>query len=338
MYEKLLRPSKVNCVAESEVHFFDFGPPRRQGAPSLYMQSQVHGNEVFGTLVLRELMERLSALPDQAFLGALRISPSANPFSYQNFLIAYEGMYDLLAGKNWNRIFDVSDILSDNMDAESLSAKLVHLAEETNDCVKKLPLILLAHSVGYSYVVDVHTPEFGMQHLYCAKLGPDTPTFGITNVVESGSAKQPFSFDDSNQFIAEKLKLDCVSVTVELPNYSPATHKDVVKWAEAFAYELVRLGLVDGKLLAVDALPEKKLVLSAGVYDYIPDISGIILHHFDPCDTVEAGAPLVSVVPTRYDAKGAQTIYARKRCFPVSLRRKGTVQAGQWVVRVLEEK
>jgi len=338
MYEKLLRPSKVDRVAESEVHFFDFGPPRRQGAPSFYMQSQVHGNEVFGTLVVRELMERLSALPSEAFLGALRISPSANPFSYQNFLIAYEGMYDLLAGKNWNRIFDVSDVISENMDAESLSAELARLAEATNDCVKKLPLVLLAHSVGYNYVVDVHTPEFGMQHLYCDTLRPNTPTFGINNVVESGGAKQAFSFDDSNQFLADKLKLDCVSVTVELPSYSPATHKDVVKWADAFAYELVRLGLVDGKYLAVDALPEKKPVLSTGVYDFIPDISGIVLHHFAPCDTVEAGAPLVSVIPMRYDAKGAQTMYARKRCFPVSMRRKGTVQAGQWVVRVLEEK
>ncbi len=330
------KPSKIVPFADYDIHFYDFGPPLAAGVPSMYIQSQLHGNEVFATLTVTEVLSRLLPLPDKAFLGSLRIAPSVNPVSFHNFLTAYEGMYDLPSGKNWNRQYDINRLIDiPSFTPAQLSERLAVMAAETRDITLRLPLTLLSHSVGYKYVVDAHTPEYGMGHLYCSKLTADVPTFRMKTVIASGNPSGA-SFDDSNTVISEALGKPCISVTLELPNFAPACRADVIKYADIFCGELVARGIVDGNYLD-GTPPDKELPPTGEVYDYIPSTSGIITHHFMPETFVEKGAPLVSVTPMRFGATEAETIFAPVRCYPLSLRRKGVVQSGTWVVRCWQQ-
>jgi len=97
---------------------------RKQGAPSVYLQSAMHGSEVQGSLVLALLLDYLEKNPP---LGNVRIVPNCNPVGLNNKRGEYtDGRNDPVRGDNWNRKYFLA---SEGLDFDAFLRKHKNASE-----------------------------------------------------------------------------------------------------------------------------------------------------------------------------------------------------------------
>jgi len=318
------------------IQHYDFGKKLNEESPSIYLQSQIHGNETLSTLVLHNLINRLDMLDATLFSGVIRIVPRANPFSWDSYLHSRHGVFNLTTGENWNRIFDwdcISKYPEKDTEPSTLTKFLKHQIATENNTTKLLQYYLLSLSIGYNHIVDVHTPEYGIPHLYCYALTNNVPTFGINYVIEYQS-EIVNTFDDAHNRLNhyyDKLHNNN-AITIELDSNVPASQKLVEKWTEKFLNEFKKIGVIQNDLNTKDIVQENPII--GKVSDFQTPISGIQKHYFNLGEVVENQAPLFSILP--FDLKKEIIIKAKHKCIPICLRKDTIVQPGAWVVRVFD--
>jgi len=86
------------------IHYFDFG--EKQSQNRIYMQSQVHGNETFSTLVILELKKLLEKTPSSSFNSLIRLVPRINPYSWHEYLYNGNGRLNPTNGKDYLKYRD----------------------------------------------------------------------------------------------------------------------------------------------------------------------------------------------------------------------------------------
>jgi predicted deacylase len=121
--------------------------------PTVYLQGNLHGPEVFGTALLIELIEEIKNGMD--IKGTLVIVPCANPMAVGQ--VAYNSMvgrWNPQSGVNWNRIFPVAP-LKDHDDEIAFYKDL--LARDNQSVELRLAAILRSLSANANYVLDIHT-------------------------------------------------------------------------------------------------------------------------------------------------------------------------------------
>lgn len=239
-------------------------------------------------------------------------------------------MYDRDTGRNWNRIFDWTDlrllelIESQGSEPTGVCPRLTHLEH-----------LLLRLSFGYSLVVDIHTPDYGVEHVYCSRYDQTTPTFGVTNVVEYGQCTLP-SFDQAQIMLARAANPDreVTSLTIEIDSHTALTRELVDDWTERLLGGLAALELIDRAVLPLARAPEDRMVTRGIMRDYIAPASGPYVAEARLGIPVSPDEPLMTILP--YDARiGPQTIRARQPCVPLCWRRETVVVEGCWAVRAL---
>ena len=118
----------------------------KKEGPTIYLQANLHGPEVFGTALLLELIEVLKKKKD--IKGRVIIVPCANPTAVSQ--VAYNSMvgrWNPQSGANWNRIFSLAGT------GDSIEAKLA--------------AALGSLSAGADYVLDIHTTgSANAEHLF----------------------------------------------------------------------------------------------------------------------------------------------------------------------------
>ncbi len=305
----------------------DFGPARQAGAPSVYLQAQLHGNEVHGYVILESLAKRLSSLSRHAFRSAVRVVPVANPYAVAQYAHTGVGMYDVHSGQNWNRIFDWpgAPVL-----APEDGPKAAHLRPGYLD---RLKAELLRLSDGYDVVVDVHTPEFGVEHLYCARCEESTPTFGIENVIEYGVGTVP-SFDQAQIMRAQEARREVVAVTVEIESHVALSMDLVSDWTTRLLCGLVDVGALDPSCAPTCAPARARAPRRGVMKDYVASTSGPYITIATLGRPAGAGDELLLI--KSYDAEDpGELIVADSPCVPLCLRRDALAVAGCWAIRVL---
>ncbi len=121
--------------------------------PTVYLQANLHGPEVFGTALLTTLVQALKKKRDMR--GKVIIVPCANPMAVGH--VAYNSMvgrWNPQSGTNWNRIF---------LKAGSEGAQ----CQGNTSIESKLARTLTALSAHADYVLDIHTTgAISAEHLF----------------------------------------------------------------------------------------------------------------------------------------------------------------------------
>ncbi len=121
-----------------------------KSGPSVYLQGNLHGPEIFGGALLTRLVEFLETQADVC--GRLTIVPLANPIGVQSQEYGFQfGRWNTQNGKDWNRIF----------------SKTVEPFAPGDSIEKKLASALQTLAKGHEVVLDIHTSgKHSIPHLY----------------------------------------------------------------------------------------------------------------------------------------------------------------------------
>ncbi len=132
--------------------------------PTIYIQANLHGPEIFGTALLGKIMQRLEILDN--FPGQIIIVPCANPMGVQsasyNSLV---GRWNLQNGTNWNRIFETNQKWTSRKEKTEYYQK--QLGRPNLAIEKKLAAALHLLSQNADFVLDIHTAASeSINHLF----------------------------------------------------------------------------------------------------------------------------------------------------------------------------
>ncbi|MBI5420995.1 MAG: succinylglutamate desuccinylase/aspartoacylase family protein [Parcubacteria group bacterium] len=146
-------------IVKIYAHIFTSSKP----GPTIYVQGNLHGPEVFGTALLIELVQEMKKNKD--FKGKIVIVPCANPMGVNN--VVYNGItgrWNQQSGTNWNRIFSISP-LKNRQEEIVFYDNLLKI--EKLSIESKLAAMLRSLSAGADYVLDIHTTGiFNTDHLF----------------------------------------------------------------------------------------------------------------------------------------------------------------------------
>ncbi|MCL2065212.1 MAG: succinylglutamate desuccinylase/aspartoacylase family protein [Candidatus Cloacimonetes bacterium] len=295
------------------IHYFDFG--RKRNKNKIYIQSQLHGNETFSTLVILELKKLLEKTPNRYFNSFIRLVPRINPYSWHEYLYNGNGRLNPANGKDWNRSFEWGQSISDN-------------SFDRNTTLSNLTFSLIK---DFNFIWDIHTPENGIEHLYCNHFSTDKSYFGIENIIEYGEPTI-YSLDEACTRLQKQLNIN-EAITIELPSHIHAQAKNVLFWADRLYRELISRGFVHLKI--DNHVPITRKFRVGQWVDYYADKSGIIQYNFELGELIQTGAELFNIIPFDY----INDFYPTKNTFegyPICIRSKSMVDKGNWVVRVLK--
>lgn len=160
------------------------------GAPSVYLQSAMHGSEVQGSLVLALMLEYLEKNPP---LGNVRIVPNCNPAGLNNKRGEYtDGRNDPIRGDNWNRKYflpseglDFAEFLAKNEklpEAELFSVfrrRLKKYLDEkkTKGVGERIAVTLQRLSIEYDICLDLHCANRSVRHAYVPDFAREDATY-----------------------------------------------------------------------------------------------------------------------------------------------------------------
>jgi len=201
-------------LGEHAIHYYCFG--KLDSKVKVYIQSQIHGNESFGTLVLYGLIDELSKIQKENILGFIKIIPKVNPYSWINFLYNHNGRFNDITGMDWNRSFYW---LTNSRKTRFEKSKNIDLNEKISNIIFKL-------TKGFNYIWDIHTPENGIEHIYCQRFTSEISTFGIPNIIEF-QTPTIHSLDEECMRLNEHSKniMYIEALTIELPSLHYPTAK-----------------------------------------------------------------------------------------------------------------
>jgi predicted deacylase len=293
--------AEISAADLLEIAVHDFWASRGARGRSVYLQGQLHANESAAMLVLHALVRKLEADPPT---NSVRIVPNANPIGWSRYLGSGEGRISR-GGANWNRIFADPPEQSGSVDA-------------------RLARILWNLSAAYDVVIDVHTPDFGWEHLYAS--APDKRLLtmdDIPHVLYGAPTVGPF--DESHLRLGSRRPAPVsASVTLEVPSHQIPTVSLVNHWSDRLLCEI--------KAQQESAEPRGHPNYFGAMTDLVPNISGAVVIHCTPGEIISAGERILSV----YGRTGEeQIIRAPAQCIPVCFRRATVVEAGYWVCRVI---
>ena len=343
----------LDSIKEWKNHIknYDFGPKLASDKPSIYFQSQIHGNETLGTLVLSNLISFLKNLKPHSILSPIRIVHRVNPFSWYNYLFSKNGLYDPNSGNNWNRIFnweiyakELTVLLNrnDHKNEHKILSKLIKLAIEnqnTDLLTEYISSRLFELSFGYKYIVDLHTPENGIEHLYCSKFNKNLPSFQIPYVIEYGSPTSKV-FDEAHmklveRFLSYPILNGNLAVTIELDSNVPASEDIIEKWTNRIIVQLIDLNILDLPYHHHKTNDKSKRIYIGKMIDYRSHISGIQYHYFKLGEKLSYGDKVFGIKPFLHEDKN-EIVKSVCECIPLCLRKHTIVSAGNWVVRALQ--
>ena len=164
-----------------------------KGAPSVYIQANMHGAEVQGNAVIFQLLELLK---DTEIKGDITLVPYANPVGCNHKNGEYTlGRFDPITGMNWNRMYHFdSDMIKPfvresigkddrtieenfkKLMIDSIEQKLDHnIFRLTTGQRIAYQLQRLAHQADY--VLDLHTGPISSKHLYCPEYAKESAKY-----------------------------------------------------------------------------------------------------------------------------------------------------------------
>lgn len=134
------------------VHSYTFnGFP---SGPIIYLQGNLHGPEIFGTVLLQKFMTYLKQADN--FPGTVIVVPCANPMGVQSTQYnAIVGRWNIQSGVNWNRIFPIHESWQTPQDCIDYCEQ--QLGKNTLSSEERLAATLRLLSANATHSIDIHT-------------------------------------------------------------------------------------------------------------------------------------------------------------------------------------
>ncbi|MFB6181732.1 MAG: succinylglutamate desuccinylase/aspartoacylase family protein [Candidatus Magasanikbacteria bacterium] len=122
--------------------------------PRIYIHSNLHGSEIIGTVILKEVISYLEENPYEQ--GKIKIIPCANPIALiDKSYNGIQGRFSPITGTNWNRIFELDKDKYQNI--KEAREYFKEQLEQNLPVEEKLAYMLKLLSCGADYLVDIHT-------------------------------------------------------------------------------------------------------------------------------------------------------------------------------------
>ncbi|MCI2230334.1 succinylglutamate desuccinylase/aspartoacylase family protein [Polaribacter sp. MSW13] len=285
-------------IFNESIRYFDIG--NEDAENKVYLQGNLHSNEVTAFLVLLKLIKILEKHPLESTF--IRIVPCCNPTGFKGLIYGDSGRTSFPNRLDWNRIFNIKKI-----NTKTLEFKLA-------DSLLKL-------SQDFQTLVDVHTPEYGIEHIYVESLDKRLITFDDLIHIISDLITED-SFEDSNNFNNPK----CKAVTLELPSLEINTNSKIDYWSKRVFNELVAIDKNTPLSTPINVNHGSIVNLYSsidGAYKVFSEVSG----EFKKND----------VILSIYDIEGnIELIKAPFNCRCICFRKNLIAIKGSWVVRILK--
>jgi hypothetical protein len=290
-----MRSDNELLILNKKIKYFDFG--NINSPNSIYIQGQLHANEVNTFTTLYSLVEKLKNNPP---LTRVRIVPCCNPFGWDIYLNGNDGRTSFPKKVDWNRMFTKTPVRDESMENE-------------------LAYALWQLSIGFDTIIDVHSPDYGYPHVYTTDINyrlrtfDDLPYAISENIVDG-------SFQNLN-IIERRI----TAFTFELPSYEVWTNISLKYWTERLFNEITAYSIDHVSLLAKPNYFGKLVSLTS-------KISGVPLLLLNPNEIANSNSEIVKIISNsgEYEILTFPNI-----CIPICFRRKGIIESGRMVVKVL---
>lgn len=320
----------------------------------IYIQSQIHSNETHSTPVLLELVRKLSGIKIN---GEVIIWPCVNEEGFHDYCINRNGLFDPDNGQNWNRFeftyfasivqyFDrKKESIQSEKDLERLIDNLDFKLVEGQYGIKKHVYNLWAPlkiALKSKYIVDVHTPEFGVEHLYCNKETPLVKHFNISPVIMDDTDSATFRkfitklvnslAKLENRYFAEYFSEREV-ITVELPSHKYIDEAYIDNWSDRFLNILTASNFIERREAVEPIMPEVQIYNIKSLRYYYARADGIIVLTAQLGAIIEKNEVFMKIVSVNGRQQLVRAVNKGKfLCF----RDKKSTLKGEWIARVLE--
>ncbi len=284
------------AISDQKIIFYDFGNIGSLG--SVYIQGQLHSNEVNTFTVLYRLIEKLIKYPPPV---PVRVVPTCNPVGWHYHLHGNDGRVSVTRKLDWNRIFHDIPIMDGTVE-------------------KELAAILWDLSKDFGIVIDIHTPDFGYPHVYTNDIRSrlinfeDLP-YAIANKSTDGSF-QELHFKEKN----------IPTFTLELPSHSVWDIYQLEYWAERIFQELQTYD--EHTLYSKPNTPKS----FGEMVNLSSKISGIPILLVEPNKISPKNTAIIQVIGI---GGQKEIISFENKCIPLCFRRRGLIQSGRMICKVL---
>ena len=320
----------------------------------IFLQSQIHPNETHGTIILYSLVEKLKEFKID---GEVVVWPCINDFGFYSYCLNKNGLYNSDNGQNWNRFsFEYIDIITEFFQKKS---ELINSFKDLDTTIESLTVDIFNQGYGINqnlnnllkslkialksdYFIDIHTPEFGVQHLYCNQITPFVDSFSIEPTIIDNTDTQTYRnflkklFNKiaglNNKFCQEYFSNREI-VTLELPSNTVPTDNYVDLWTEKLINIIGFCGFIEQKDQNNKQFSEHKSYDISALKYYYSKSDGIIIQVAPLGTIIEKGNIIMKILSV--DGK-EHAIKANKKSVFLCFRDKKVTLKGEWVSRMLE--
>jgi hypothetical protein len=318
MIRKDLHTRELASGAQLSIPVFHF-PGNDKQAPSVYIQSTIHGSEVQGYLVALQLIEHFAKHPPK---GDVTIVPLSNPYGLNCKLGEYTlGRFDPVTGDNWNRNYiDFSHLVKNFLEEQRGKEfnELIPLFRQTikeqleqklynhTSYHKKLALQLQSLAVSADIVLDLHCDTISVPHLYSTSYALDSArNLNIPFIIEIpndfAGALDEATFcpwvaltEQYNTTNSTQLKPPVEAFTVELGNQEHINADTARNQTAGILNYLSIKGAIESSNFKL----QSQIIHSCKLKDFITihaSHGGLVINNAPLGQTARAGAPLISL-------------------------------------------
>ncbi|QDZ40392.1 succinylglutamate desuccinylase/aspartoacylase family protein [Euhalothece natronophila Z-M001] len=346
-----------------------FGNP---SGKKVYIQANLHGAEIVGNVVIRQLMSWLQSLDRGQLWGEVWLLPACNPLGMnQRSHFFSSGRYNPYDGKDWNRIFGVEEdgeratfaqkYLNSSQDT-IYHAYLDHLKSQLNNAQSfqtsgtsygvKYGNLLQSLCLDADIVIDLHSSSNeGINYLFTFPKQDESAKAFLLDVglvvqqpggytFDEAFLKPWLSLEETFAQLGRSLNFNLESWTLELGGGMTANPQSVEKGVTGIKNYLAQKGVVN---VSDFPLPETKdhhiyLADKSQLKKYYATTGGII-ETYPPLRTpVKAGASLYQILEMNKKEHSPQlmTVTAEESGFIFDVGKNQAVNEGEYVLSVLE--
>jgi len=246
-----------------------------------YLQANLHGAEIVGNAVIHQLIELLTTLEDSQLTGEIWLVPVCNPNSTNQRTHCFStGRYNVVDGKDWNRIFwdyeheceDLEAFARSQLDKEIPDIRSNYLSRiqasfaQQGEKINSPSGLSFNHRYRYqlqslcldaNYVIDIHSASYqAIDYLYCCAGREESAKAFLLdyaillNEYHGGTFDEVFikswlALEKQLADLGREVKFDIESWTLELGSGMQMNPESVVKGVRGIKNYLATQGMLD---------------------------------------------------------------------------------------------
>ncbi|MDX2212707.1 MAG: succinylglutamate desuccinylase/aspartoacylase family protein [Oculatellaceae cyanobacterium bins.114] len=312
----------------------------------VYIQSNLHGNELAGNAVIHQVMEWLSQLKATQVEGEIWLVPVCNPVGVNQRSLHYaSGRFSPYDGDNWNRIFwsykpsetDLVAFAKAHADQDTatieqhyrqqIQAAFARLKDEVYAASgvpfsEKYRYILQSLCLDANYVIDLHTSvDFGVSYVYYFRdRQHHAARFGLEwsilldwydgDAFDEAFIKPWLALEACFAQLNQPLHLDVEAYTCELGSGMQMDSDAIARGVNGIQHYLIDKGIVT-EVTPVRSLPPTQFANRTQMLRYYAPTGGIVQTRVALGSLVQAGDILYELLTFNKTGEPPQAIAVR---------------------------